>query len=239
MNELLEATLPFRPRALPSERVVELWLVDLSNLPLDTGSEVNDRAAELQQQRLRQQFMLRLLLGSYLGCPGRDVELVRGQHGKPVLGEKHADCPLQFNISHSNHWLAAAVGTGSPLGVDIESERPMTRAIALARRYFPAAEAESLARLDEPFLSRRFLQHWTAREALVKAHGCGLSGVMNQIHLDGSPPAIRQLPDNWPGSGNWYLTMPRLPQGLIGHVAVQAAGLATHTFVLNSTGTAR
>ena len=239
MNELLEATLPFRPRAWPSEHVVELWVMDLSSLPLDTGSEVSDRAAELRQQRLRQQFMLRLLLGSYLHCPGRDVELVRGQRGKPVLGEKHVDFPLQFNLSHSNHWLAIAVGIGSPLGVDIESERPMTRATALARRYFPAAEAESLARLDEPFLSRRFLQHWTAREALVKAHGCGLSGVMNRICLDGSPPAIRQLPEDWPGLPHWCLTMPRLPQGLIGHVAAQSARLVTHTFVLINAGLVR
>lgn len=239
MNELLHASLPLRPRPLPEAGVVELWLVDLSTLPLDTGSEVSDRAAELRRQRLRQQFMLRLLLGSYLGCPGREVELVRGRRGKPALGDRHAQCLLQFNLSHSSNWLAIAIGKQHPVGVDLENERPMARAVDLARRYFPQAEAESLVGLDEPFLSRRFLQHWTAREALVKAQGCGLAGTMQQILLDGSPPAIRQLPDNWPEPSGWSLTMPRLPQGLVGHLAVRSPRFVTHTIVLDTAETAR
>ena len=233
MNELLQTTLPLRSRTLPEEGVAELWLIRLSAVPLDASPGANDRAGRLRQQRIRQQFMLRLLLGSYLGCPGRDVELVRSERGKPALGEKHAACPLRFNLSHSGDWLAVVIGPDTPLGVDIECERPMVRAIALARRYFPADEADLLAGLDEPFLSRSFLQYWTAREALVKARGCGLAGVVNRIHLQGSPPAIRQLPDDWPAGNQWSLVMPHLPAGLLAHVASESTGLKTRTFVLD------
>jgi 4'-phosphopantetheinyl transferase len=233
MNDLRHTTLPLRPRVLPEEQVAELWLIRLSAIPLDASRDANDRKGRLRQQRMRQQFMLRLLLGSYLGCPGRDVELVRSERGKPVLGEKHADCPLRFNLSHSGDWLAVVVGSAAHLGVDIECERPMVRAIALAKRYFPEDEARSLAGLDEPFLSRRFLQYWTARESLVKAHGCGLAGVLNRIHLGGSPPAIRQLPDDWPAANRWSLVMPHLPAGLVAHVASQSTGLKIRSIVLD------
>ncbi len=234
MNTFTRTTLPFKARSVPSEAAVELWLMALQQLPLESVPAGHDRADRLRGQRIRQRFMLRLLLGSYLGCPGRDLELVRGERGKPMLGQRHAGSALSFNLSHSGEWLAVIVGQDCPVGVDIEQERNMPRAVALARRYFPGKEADSLSGLDEPFRSRTFLQHWTAREALVKARGCGLAGTMDRIELDGSPPGIAGLPADWPQANLWSLVMPPLPDGLVGHVAVGRPGVEVEVRVLEA-----
>jgi len=234
MNTLSRAYLPLKARPIPSTGTVELWLIALQQLPLESVPAGHDRADWLRGQRIRQRFMLRLLLGSYLGCPGRDLELTRGERGKPMLGKRHAESALSFNISHSGEWLAVAVGRGCPVGVDIEMERSMPRAAALARRYFPGSEAQALTGLDEPFRSRTFLQHWTAREALVKARGCGLAGTMDRIELDGSPPAIAGLPEGWPRADRWSLVMPPLPEGLVGHVAARRPGIGVDARVLEA-----
>ncbi len=236
MNTLSRTRLPLKTRQLPPPGMVDLWLIALQQLPLDSVPAGHDRPAWLRGQRIRQRFMLRLLLGSYLGCPGRDLELVRGERGKPMLGQRHAETALTFNVSHSGDWLAVVVGHDCPVGVDIELERSMPRAVALARRYFPAVEADALSGLDEPFRSRTFLQHWTAREALVKARGCGLAGTMDCIALGGSPPAIAGLPSSWPADDQWSLVMPPLPEGLVGHVAVARSGVGVDTRVLETPG---
>lgn len=237
VNKLSRTSLPLRPRALPVAGSVDLWLVDLADLPLDPVPSGTNRSGALRARRIRQQFMLRLLLGSYLGCPGREVELTRRERGKPGLGGPHADSPLQFNLSHSGGWLAMVVARDCPVGVDIEYERSLPRAAALARRYFPNAEARLLVSLDEPFRSRSFLQHWTAREALVKAHGCGLAGMLKRIELTGSPPALARLPQEWVESAPWSLVMPRLPGGVVGHVAAASGKMRVQTYLLDpSTG---
>ncbi len=232
VNKLSKTSLPLRPRALPAAGNVDLWLVDLADLPLEPVPPGTDRAGALRARRIRQQFMLRLLLGSYLGCPGREIELIRPERGKPRLGGRHSKSPMQFNLSHSGCWLALVVSRDCPVGVDIEYERSMPRAGALARRFFPVAEARSLVGLDEPFRSRTFLQHWTAREALVKARGCGLAGMLKRIELAGSPPALTRLPQEWGESASWSLVMPRLPDGVVGHVGAAGRQVRVQTHLL-------
>src|SRR5690554_2602598 len=99
--------LPIRSLQLPAGRAVDVWLTDLDELPLDPGPvDDGSRRVRVQRQRIRQQFIVRLLLGAYLGCPGKAVKLVRGARGKPRLGIRHADQGLEFNLSHSGGWLA-------------------------------------------------------------------------------------------------------------------------------------
>jgi len=212
--------LPLHARSLPDEGVVDVWLADLSRLPLDAGPGGNSRRSLLARRRIQQQFFLRLLLGAYLGCPGKAVRIGRGKHGKPELCGDHVDGALRFNLSHSAHWLAIAISRGLPVGIDIEAERRLPRAAALARRFLSSAEADWLERLDEPFRSQQFLHQWTAREALVKAMGCGLAGCLAELELDWRPPAIRRLPAGWPPADCWHLHSPALPDSLSGHVAL-------------------
>jgi len=212
--------LPLKARSLPGPGHAEVWLTDLTALPIDFSEPRHTRRQALARRRLRQQFILRLLLGAYLGCPGKDVELVRTARGKPVLAGRWANSPLAFSVSNADEWLAVAVARGAAVGVDIEIQRPLPRAVRLARRFLSAPEAEWLNTLDEPLRSRQFLRQWTAREALVKAQGSALAVSLGALELDWQPARIRRLPRDWPGTGRWTLSPLLLPARLIGSLAL-------------------
>lgn len=211
--------LPLGRRPPPPAGQADVWLIDLQDLPLDTPGSGVTRHQRIMQRRIRQRFFLRLLLSAYLGCPGKDIRLTRSARGKPALAGQHADTGLEFNLSHCGSWLAVAVATGVAVGIDIERERELVRVDRLAQRCLSAAEAQWLKQLDQPFRSHRFLHQWCAREALVKARGCGLAGMLDEMELGWNPAAIRRLPASWLGREHMGLTALSLPDGLIGQLA--------------------
>lgn len=95
--------------------------------------------------------------------PDRSPEdLLREPGGKPYWPGIH------FNLSHSGPWVALAVG-GGPVGIDVECFRKNRDTEKLAKRYF--TEAEWTYAEDS---QTRFLEIWTAKEAVLKRSGDGL-----------------------------------------------------------------
>lgn len=224
--------LPLGRRSLPPAGHVDLWLTDLDELPLEAGPGGLTRRERTLRRRIQQQFVLRLLLGSYLGRPGKDVGIVRHQRGKPALVPQLAVSGLRFNLSHSGGWLAIAVARGLELGVDIECERKLKRPADLARRYFATDEADWLCGLEPERQTAAFLAQWTAREALVKAAGTGLAGALADIALAWEPARIQALPENWPPAADWSLLSPPMPAGLIASLAAPRPEIALQCFFL-------
>ncbi len=217
MSRWRAVELPLKRRALPRHGHLELWLTDLAELPLDAGPTGLNRRERVLKRRIQQRFVLRLLLGSYLGIPGKDLKIIQADGGKPCLAGEQAISGLKFNMSHSGNWLAIVVARGLEVGVDLECQRTFRRPVDLARRFFTDSEADHLAQLAEPECSQAFLDQWTAREALVKAQGCGLAGALGHMALHSDPPRIKTLPEDWPE--DWQLIAPEWPGDLIGHVA--------------------
>lgn len=94
--------------------------------------------------------------------------------GRPRL-EEHPDCAL--SISHSQHWLAVAIGPlGTPLGIDVEEKAQ--QAERTLPRYSTAEEQTLLKKYGLPPI-----QLWTAKEAVYKAHSEQLSKGINQIEM--------------------------------------------------------
>jgi 4'-phosphopantetheinyl transferase len=122
------------------------------------------------------------LLGRYLGLPGERVVLVDGAHGRPELGAGH-DRALAFNWSHSGTEALIAVARGVLPGVDLEQLRERPKALALARRFFTADEAQALAAEPEPARSAAFLRMWTAKEAVLKADGRGIGFGLHRLRV--------------------------------------------------------
>ena len=210
--------LPLRRNRKPAEGQVDLWLVDLEELPLQAGPTGLTRKEKVQKKRIQQQFVLRLLLGSYLGRPGKEIRIERSPSGKPSI----SNSTLEFNLSHSGSWLAIALTTSHPIGVDIETDRPMRRPSELARRYFSSEEADMIEGLKEPECSRQFLTQWTAREALVKAADSTLAESLSHLKLASDPVQILCLPPNWPEPDQCHLFNPSTPADLIVHIAIPA-----------------
>lgn len=129
-----------------------------------------------------------------------------GSHGKPRLAEPRLAGDLRFNLSHCRSLVAVAVAREREVGIDVEAvSRTVPSAMDLARRYFSPREADALAaQRDESQRQREFLRRWTAKEALVKATGHGLSLGLDQFEVDveagryGLMPAIVA-----PGPWHW------------------------------------
>lgn len=115
---------------------------------------------------------LRIMLARRLQCDPKDLQFVEGPQGKPAL----VDDALEFNVSHSGDRVAIAITEGTPVGIDIEVEQPrMTDLNQLARRYFSRIEADEVESQQGDAAMRLFFTIWTAKEAVIKAAGGGLS----------------------------------------------------------------
>ncbi|WP_353151939.1 4'-phosphopantetheinyl transferase superfamily protein [Pollutimonas bauzanensis] len=136
-----------------------------------------NRADRFHQHQDRKNYIvahaaLRLLLAKQLNLPHHDLQFTKGRWGKPMLAQG-GNTPLHFNLSHSGNMVLIAIAT-QPVGIDIEFTRPLdyTR---LAGHCFAAEEA--LRIVD----SHSFFEHWTAKEAVIKASGRGWSEKTQQF----------------------------------------------------------
>lgn len=131
---------------------------------------------------------VRAWLGDLWALPPAALAIARDAHGRPYLdaGTHRVD----LNWSHSGERLLAACADNVRLGVDIELLRPRPKALALAWRFFAPEETAALAAVAEhpAALQRGFLRRWCAKEAVLKAHGHGLSFGLEKVRfaLDGS-----------------------------------------------------
>lgn len=224
-----ERHLPLGRRALPTDDQVHLWFLDLGSLaaPLANALAAPDTAAiapsalSVGQLRFLRRFYLRLLMGAYLGQPGRAVKINRSQRGKPVLDRSVHDSALEFSMAKSGDRLLIGVSNGGEVGVDLEPlERRARNTMALARRYFSQAEAEQLAALPPAQADRAFLRAWACKEAVVKASGHGIANQLCRFTVETDPargPAVLEF--DGLAAGAWRLALVQPEPELLGAVA--------------------
>lgn len=158
---------------------VRLWW-----LPLDEDTSFEEwgylsedekqRAARFADESLRRRFTrsrvhLRRVLGEELGVAPGSLQFERGPFGKPYL----AGSRCHFNLSHADGWLVLAVSWDAPVGVDAERVREGMDLESLAPTVFSSEELVQWSQSDERV--ETFFRSWTAKEALLKAHGTGLA----------------------------------------------------------------
>lgn len=146
-------------------------------------------------------------LSVQLDTPPEAVPLQRDAWRRPqILAPFHRH---DINWSHSGEGLLVALAEpGVRIGVDLEWVRPRPRALALAQRYFTAAENAWLASLaDVHARERAFLRLWCAKEAVLKAHGRGLAFGLDRLSFEDGPHGLRLVACD-PGlgePGHWSL----------------------------------
>lgn len=115
--------------------------------------------------------------------------MLKGPNGKPLLAAPYE--ALHVNTSHSHNYFLIALGP-MPLGVDIERIDPSVEALAIARRFFTADEAETLHRAADPLAA--FYRLWTSKEALIKAQGLTIQSLSQlAVPLTDQPTPVQ----NW------------------------------------------
>jgi len=177
-----------------ADDTVDLWLAFDANfqsedvqskfLALLTAQE-RDRMQRLHFEAGRRQFALaRSLLRQVLSAYEPDVapalwEFQSSAEGRPFLASAFDHTGLNFNLSHTEGLVALAVCRHARVGVDVEK---MGRApLAVAERYFSAAETAQLRVLPADEQARHFVRLWTLKEAYLKATGTGLAGGLSRM----------------------------------------------------------
>lgn len=238
----------FGPRAIPLDRqglpgagAVHVWFLNLAELArplrgaLDGHVGPRDPAPFTPGQlRFARRFYLRLLLGAYLGIPGKAVRINRGIRGKPTLDASTHPEELHFSMAKSGDCLLLGFSAAGALGVDLErAGRRAHDALGVARRYFSPSEAAALADADATRRDEVFLRTWACKEAVVKASGEGIANQLCRftVETDLARPAA-MLDFDGRGGGDWSLALVRPDPAYLGAVAARGAGMRVEAFRL-------
>jgi 4'-phosphopantetheinyl transferase len=217
-------TIPLPALKAPSPGEVHLWFLDLGGLAGSLREALGgDGHVTTGQLRFARRFYLRLLLGAYLGLPGKSVQINRKQRGKPVLDASVHDSELRFSMAKSEDRLLIGFCTTSHIGVDLEpAGRRAHDALGVARRYFSPAEADALSVLPADEIDAAFLRVWACKEAVVKASGLGIANQFARFTVEtdlGRPAALLDFEDE--PAGDWMLGVVRPDSDFLGAVAVR------------------
>jgi len=146
------------------------------------------RAGDFRVEDARRRFVvaraaLRKLLGTFLDLDAAKVSLVLGESKKPALAVSHALSKLRFNVSHSGDLALIAITSGCEVGVDVERARSVGHSADIARIYFHAAEKDAVLKTPPGERDLAFLRCWTAKEAVLKAIGSGITGSLAEFQV--------------------------------------------------------
>jgi 4'-phosphopantetheinyl transferase len=124
---------------------------------------------------------LRYILGIALDLPPREVPIVLSETGKPLLSGPYDT--LHFNLSHCDGLALVALSNDGPVGIDLE---PIARAIDLLDCENAFCHPDEIAALPEKTSERahQLLRIWTAKEAMLKALGTGLTHPPEAVVVD-------------------------------------------------------
>jgi len=220
MLELSDAqtdSLPKTSSLQPHE--IHLWfcrdVLRACNLPSD---ETLNRSVTIQQQQAHH-FILHRLLAAYLGYPVQQEDILRTPYGKPYV-INHLD--LKFNISHTEKTFIAAFSPVFPLGIDLESCHQSRPFLELSERFFSKNEHYTILSLPPEAQKDIFLQLWTAKEAVLKAHGTGISKGLDQVELKvdiGTPLQLSRIPPEFGVLPEWQFVPLRHAHEYVGALA--------------------
>jgi 4'-phosphopantetheinyl transferase len=228
VQDFTSCEIPLSNMESPSPGEAHLWFLDLGSLAGSLRDALGGGEEELQpvttgQLRFARRFYLRLLLGAYLGLPGKSVRINRQNRGKPELDTTVHNSELHFSMAKSEDKLLIGFSTSSHIGVDLEPARRRARdAMGVARRYFTPAEADSLASTAPADRDAAFLRVWACKEAVVKASGQGIANQFCRFTVDADlsrPAAVLDFEGE--NVDDWSLALVRPGEDFLGAVAIQ------------------
>jgi 4'-phosphopantetheinyl transferase len=173
---------------------LEPWGADqaalLGQLPVDEQQRIQRFRRDADRYRsLAAALLPRLLIARQRGRRLHEIRFERGPSGKPY---DPADPGLEFNLSHSGHSVALAVGN-RPVGVDIELLRPTLDWQPIAKRFFSADEQRWLEGFDSAEQPQQFVALWSRKESLLKATGEGIAGGLSGFSAIATDPAEPEI----------------------------------------------
>jgi 4'-phosphopantetheinyl transferase len=164
---------------------------------------------------------LRQLIGKYLNVPARELIFEYAAHGKPFLPDY---LELKFNVSHSGNLALIAFTLDQEIGVDLEVTDRSFAVDTIVSRFFSPQEIPVILGCPERQQHNAFYRAWTRKEAIIKAHGDGLSLPLSDfgVTIDLDDP-VRVLHVDWAPEecGDWRLVSFMVGEEVPGAVAVK------------------
>lgn len=142
------------------------------------------RVPDDRQRYVITRALVRTMLSRYAPRAPHEWTFEANPHGRPHIANVEGPvCGLVFNVSHTRGLVVLAVTRERALGVDVEHQ---DRAVSpgVLERFFAPAEAAAIRALPVEQQGRRLLQHWTLKEAYIKARGMGLAIAVRQVSFD-------------------------------------------------------
>ncbi|OWT81103.1 MULTISPECIES: 4'-phosphopantetheinyl transferase superfamily protein [unclassified Achromobacter] len=151
--------------------------------------------------------VLRELLARYAGARPEDLRFCAGPHGRPELaplaisglswpgqsGAAQSEAglssgPLSFNVSHAHDEAMIAISRTHTVGVDIEYIKPGFDWPPLIPLVCTEQETRALhacaQAAGEDAARARFFRCWTAKEAVLKTLGLGITEGLQALDID-------------------------------------------------------
>lgn len=173
---------------------------------------------------------LRSILGEAIRRPPDEVPLSLSEYGKPFLAPPFQS--LHFNLSHSSDLAVIALTLDGPVGIDLEALERATDLQECETTFCHPDEILALPAENE-HRAWQLLRIWTAKEAVLKAMGTGLSHPPESTRIVFGQPGGFAVSDR-PLAGIEHLrVLELLDSKLAGYQAfVAAPATATHVQII-------
>jgi len=148
---------------------------------------------------------LRRALARRFNRPARDWVFGREALGRPFVLNPPTGRDPRFSLSHTNGLIAVAVTEGAEVGVDVERTKAARADMDNLDGYLATEEAAAVRAASASERARLFFAFWTAREALLKARGVGLTLPMGCLALSLSPDRVERLDPVLAPRGSWRI----------------------------------
>ena len=223
----------------PTRGVFQVWPLTLSG---NAGARARceevlsederQRAVRFFHERDRAWFvfshgLMRRILAPHCGVEPAALKFAAGERGKPFIPPECQPgiAQVSFNLSHSNGRALLVVADGREVGIDIEAVSSRTNALSIAGAYFCGPELAAIREAPHDLTLDAFFRYWTAKEAVLKAQGCGLGVPLDSFCIvfgPGSEPATVETADASRIEPGWRVRLLAVEGGW--HAAVAAGG---------------
>ena len=194
-------------------------MYSVAHVVVDTAPFGGGRAELRRVASLAARGMLATLLQASTDIPAEEWRIGKDARGKPIASTAGEQEVPEVSMSHSRGWVAAAVSTLGPVGIDVECSRAGRDILGIAEASFGEAERGEVANGG----ADGFYRIWTLREAIAKADGSGLSLVVDgRDRVSGMPVvgAWSTVVEGW----HWLLMRAQPDDGVHLSLAVARAG---------------
>ncbi len=151
------------------------WQIKIRQIPETLQAQV----CQYHRWQDRQACLLgKLLIRNALIHLGKGSDTLHNlkytKYGRPYINWE-----IDFNISHSGRYIVCASADCCRVGIDIEKVKPLS--LSDFRNEFSLKEHGIIEKANDPMMS--FYEHWTAKEAVIKADGRGMQIPLKDVNI--------------------------------------------------------